>query len=93
MNEHGDSFGQYCRNQNNRAVIVNGTTVVLRFRPGYYASNARFRLLFIPANGKYNNKIELKSQQCKIRNQILYVRKKCKIRDQKLEGEILTVLK
>ena len=79
MNENGDGFGQYCRNQNNRAVLVNGTSVVLRFRPGYYASAARFRLLFIPVNGKYNNKIELKSQQCKIRNLLA-------------AGDILTVL-
>ncbi|XP_015775819.1 PREDICTED: tolloid-like protein 2 [Acropora digitifera] len=50
MNENGDSFGQYCGNQNGRAVLVNGSFVVLRFRPGYYASYGRFRLFFTPVN-------------------------------------------
>ena len=80
MNENGDSFGQYCRNQSDRAVLVNGRIVVLKFRPGYYGNTGRFRLLFNPVNGKYNNKIELKIQQCKITNLLA-------------AGEILTVLK
>ena len=61
MNENGDSFGRYCGYRNGQAVVVNGNIVVLRFRPGYYGSYKRFRLLFGPDNRKYNNKIYLKS--------------------------------
>ena len=68
IDENGGSFGQYCGNKNGQSVVVNGRLVVLRFRRGYYSSSGQFRLLFIPVDGKYRTKIELKSQQCKIRN-------------------------
>ena len=58
-NENGDSFGEYCGDLNGNSVLVNGSLVVLSFRRGFYVSSGRFRLLFIPVNGKYNNKIEL----------------------------------
>ena len=61
MNENGDSFGKYCGNHNGQSVLVNGSLVVLSFRAGIWGSDGRFRLLFIPVNGKYNTKIELKS--------------------------------
>ncbi|XP_015748386.1 PREDICTED: cubilin-like isoform X9 [Acropora digitifera] len=48
MNENGDSFGKYCDNRDGRAVVVNGSHVVLRFRSGYSGSYGRFRLLFTP---------------------------------------------
>ena len=67
MNENGDSFGKYCGYRNGQSVLVNGSLVVLSFRRGIYGNDGRFRLLFIPVNGKYNNKIELKSQQRKIK--------------------------
>ena len=60
-NENGDSFGSYCGYRNGQVVVVNGSLVVLRFRSGYYGSYGRFRLLFTPANRKYNIKIYLKS--------------------------------
>ena len=65
MNENGDNFGKYCGYRNGQVVVVNGSLVVLRFRLGHYG---RFRLLFTPANRKYNNKIYLKSLQCKLKN-------------------------
>ena len=40
-----------------RAVVVNGSHVLLRFRSGYSGSYGRFRLLFTPVYRKYNNKI------------------------------------
>ena len=60
MNENGDSFGQYCRYENGREVVVYGSLVVLIFRSGSSGSYGRFRLLFNPVNRKYNNKIYLK---------------------------------
>ena len=65
MNENGDSFGQYCGYQNGRAVLVNGSLVVLRFHPGFYRPYGRFRLLFTTIYREYNNVILLKLKMYK----------------------------
>ena len=61
MNENGDSLGKYCGDKTGQAVVVYGSVVVLRFRSVDFGTYGRFRLLFTSANGKYNNKIKLKS--------------------------------